>query len=95
MMPEWLQIIYGFVLIVLIPFCAWLAAYVTRCRVDITKLQVQLESVANADKLRAIEIDNRCKAEHDGRAVVRTSLGRLERNVVMIGSKMNLDLEKP
>ena len=95
MMPEWLQLAYGFVLVLLLPFCAWLASSVLKCRVDIAKVEVEIEALRDANALKVIEIDNRCKAEIEGRGIVTSSLNRLERNVVVIGSKMNLDLERP
>lgn len=93
MLPEWLQVLYAIVIVVMIPFCAWVMAKTQKNAVDITKVQAQIEAMKEANDLRLIEVDSRCRAEHEGRGQVRDALGRLERNVVMIGTKMELMLE--
>jgi len=94
-MPDWLQVLYAIVIVVMIPFCAWVMAKTQRNSISITELQVKVEAMKEANDLRILDIDNRCRHEGEGRKEVRTVLSRLERNIVIIGSKMELDLEKP
>ena len=94
MMPEWLQVLYGIIILCMVPFCGWIGAAMSKNRLDIAKIHVSIESIREARQDRQKEIDRRCGMEHDSNISAAEILGRLERNIVRIGTKMDLDLEK-
>ena len=93
MMPDWLQVLYAVVIVCMLPFCAWVATQVQKNRISLTKLERDLINMEKDNASRKAYIDERLRLERLDHGAVTQSLGRLERNIVRIGTKMELGLE--
>jgi len=94
-MPEWMQFLYGIVLAFLIPFAGWVATRTQKNWMEITKMQEQMVSMNYQTEERKNARDRMCAEEKVRSDMAIESLSRIERNLVRIGIKLELNLEGP